>query len=151
MAPTQLDDGDTRRKTRRRLLKTALLLSAVGGGIVVLGGASGLVAGASPPSRAAVQTATQSAGSSAVSGAPVRVKVMYFQMRQTIPDITEERFTLESPAYFGDVLKSVVEKHPVLSKMMPTMMTLVDGTPGRPGTLLKDGDEVDLIPAIAGG
>lgn len=74
---------------------------------------------------------------------------MYFQMPQV--GVADEYYTLKSPASLGDLLERVVQKHPLISSMTPTMMILIDGVPGYPATQLKDGDEVDLVPAIVGG
>jgi len=35
--------------------------------------------------------------------------------------------------------------------MLPTMMVMIDGVLAQPGSPLSDGDEVDFIPAMAGG
>ncbi|MGH9919873.1 MAG: MoaD/ThiS family protein [Nitrososphaerales archaeon] len=75
---------------------------------------------------------------------------MYFQMPLVV-GVSEEYFVLTSPAYFRDLQTSVLEEHPALSRMMPTMMILIDGVPAQPSTQLRNGDEVDFIPAIAGG
>jgi molybdopterin converting factor small subunit len=71
-------------------------------------------------------------------------------MRQTI-SVTEESFVLKSPAYCRDLLSSVLEAHPLLSTMMPTMTVLVDGLLAQPSMSLNDGDEVDFLPAVVGG
>jgi len=163
-------DEEEMRVSRRRLLKSALLLSAFGGGIVILGGAAKLVAEAAPPSKTALQTPTPSglggastpssnsapqalpaSAPNVVAGASLKVKVMYFQMPQNVTSTKEEYFVLTSPAYFRDLLNEVIEEHPLLSPMIPSMMILVNGVLAVPGTPLADGDEVDLIPAIAGG
>jgi molybdopterin converting factor small subunit len=81
---------------------------------------------------------------------PMKVKVMYFQMPSAVVN-GEEHFVLQSPASLRDLLARVLVEHPPLSAMMPTMMILVDGVGARPATTLNDGDEVDFIPATAGG
>ena len=162
-------DEEEKRLSRRHLLKSALLLSAIGGGMIILGGAATLVSEAAPSSKAASQTpppngsgasapspppalrAPPANASNAASVASVKVKVMYFQMPQTVTSTKEEYFNLQSPAHFRDLLNVVVEEHPLLSPMIPSMMILVDGVLAAPGTPLTDGDEVDLIPAVAGG
>jgi molybdopterin converting factor small subunit len=75
---------------------------------------------------------------------------MYFQMPQ-IPDLRQEHYTLQSPAYLRDLLSNILAKHPSLSPMIPSMMILVDGVSAAPSTVLKEGDEVDLKPSTAGG
>jgi molybdopterin converting factor small subunit len=155
---------EEKRASRRRLLKSALLLSAVGG-LTIIAGAAMSTPEATPASRIALRTtprngsggataptieAPSASTPSGTSGASVKVKVMYFQMPQTI-GTKEEYFVMQNPAYFSGLRQRIVEEHPALSAMFPTMMVLVDGVPAQPSTPLLDGDEVDLIPAIAGG
>ena len=81
----------------------------------------------------------------------LKVKVSYFQMGEYI-DVSEEYFDLQAPASLRNLLTVVSQKHPLLSpQMMNTMMILVDGAPTKANVLLKDGDEVDLVPLAAGG
>jgi len=160
---------EERRISRRRLLKSALVLSAIGGAMIILGGTTRSAAKATQPSTASRQTPSvtessavpaqspvqnlQTSSASApndVASASVKVKVMYFQMPLTV-SVSEEYFVLPGPAYFRDLLSNVLEKHPALSPMIPTMMILIDGVPAAPGAALENGDEVDFIPAIAGG
>ena len=75
---------------------------------------------------------------------------MYFQMPLVV-DTREEYFVLQNPAYFRDLLADVLQKHPALSPMTSSMLILIDGVHAQPSTVLRDGDEVDLIPAVAGG
>ena len=160
---------EEKRISRRRLLKSALVFSVIGGGMIILGGTSRSAAKATQPSTASIQTPSVTASSASpaespvpdlqtssasapsnISSAPVKVKVMYFQMPLTV-SVSEEYFVLPGPAYFRDLLSNVLEKHPALSPMIPTMMILIDGVPAAPGTALGNGDEVDFIPALAGG
>jgi len=53
-------------------------------------------------------------------------------MPQTIRT-TDEYFTLQSPAYFHNLLSDVVEEHPFNSTVIPTMMIFVDGLPAQLG------------------
>lgn len=141
-----------RAASRRRMLRSGLLLSAVGVAAILgvqraaraspLGSVGGSGTGSSP-SPAGV--------SGAVPGGSITVKVVYFGMPLAITSTKQELFVLQSPAHFSDLLDDVVEKHPIISAMIPTMIMSVNGVPGRPSTLLKDGDEVDLVPATAGG
>jgi len=165
LAPTP---DDEKRISRRRLLKSALLFSAVGAGVVLLGGAARAAPSAAPASKSFLQSSpstsaesttssassslqTPSAGPTATSsGSSVRVKASYFQMPLVV-DVKEEYFVLHTPAYFGDLLAQVVQRHPSVSRMIPTMLILIDGVPASKSAPLRDGDEVDFIPAVAGG
>jgi molybdopterin converting factor small subunit len=130
-----------------------MVFAAIGVGIAALGSTSlfevkSAFGGAegSEGSASRVSSASEAAG----SGAPVTVKVVYFQMSQLVEN-HQEYFVLRSPANFGELLKEVTDKHPALASMTPSMMVLIDGTVAKAGTPLSDGDEVDFIPAFAGG
>jgi molybdopterin converting factor small subunit len=94
---------------------------------------------------------TSPSDASGISGDSLTVKVVYFGMPQTVTSSKEEYFTLQSPAYFRDILSEVAEKHPLISTMIPTMIISVDGVPRQPSRALKDGGEIEVVPAIAGG
>ena len=126
-----------------------MLFSAVGAGIVF--GAEVLASGTSSPGSSS-QNSTQASfggGPSTPSGS-LKVKVLYLQMRQSI-STTEEYFVLKSPARLRDLLSAIEEEHPVIATMMPTMTVFVQGYGAQPTTPLSDGDEIDIIPALAGG
>jgi molybdopterin converting factor small subunit len=80
-----------------------------------------------------------------------RIKVKYFQMSSTLPGVSQEYYVLQNPATFGELLDAVIESHPILSGMRPNMLILLDGEVAENDTVLRDGDEIDFIPAIAGG
>jgi molybdopterin converting factor small subunit len=135
------------------MLRSAILLSAVGVGILL--GVDRMV-NAAPSALAAASTSdarllTSSSGASSASGNSLTVKVTYLGMPQSITNTRAETFVLESPAYFHNLMSNVVGRHPLLSEMIPAMMIFVDGLPPQSSTALEDGDEVDLVPATAGG
>lgn len=90
-------------------------------------------------------------GTPGATGGLLTVKVVYFGMPLAVANTKEEYFVLQSPAYFRDLLGEVEQRHPIISTMVPTMIISVNGVPGEPSTVLKEGDEVDLVPATAGG
>lgn len=106
------------------------------------------------PSPAAPASTSSTSTASAVEPQPssqeITVKVEYFQMPLVVTT-SVEHFSLASPARYSDLLALVVQEHPAISTMLPSMMILIDGVPATPGAPLSDGDEVDFIPAIAGG
>jgi molybdopterin converting factor small subunit len=138
--------------SRRRMLQSGLLFSALG--VAAILGVDG-VARALPSGSAggsALKTSSASAGfATTLPGGPVTVEVVYFGMPLAVTSTKQELFVLESPAYFKDLLDDVVERHPIISAMIPTMIMSVNGVPGRPSTPMEDGDVVDLVPATAGG
>ncbi len=84
------------------------------------------------------------------TASPTRVKVAYFQMDKTV-GVDHEYYDLAPDASLRDLLTRVVTTHPGLSSMLPSMMVLVNGRSATPDSPLSAGDEVDLIPAYAGG
>jgi len=81
----------------------------------------------------------------------IEIKVVYLLMAQYI-NTTEEFFVLQSPATLSALLSAVSERHLILSTMIPSMQILLDGIPTvQFSAALKDGDEVDFIPIVAGG
>lgn len=172
--PSAPSDARPRNVTRRQLLRL-VVVSALGAGIVL--GVRGTTATGPPTQRVKSKSENASVSSTeastslsivsssgALAGAPapeaataepsasqeVKLKAAYFQMPLVV-GTKEEYFALAAPAHYADLLAIVVEKHPAISPMLPSMMVLIDGVPAASGTLLRDGDEVDFIPAVAGG
>jgi len=79
------------------------------------------------------------------------VKAVYLQMAPYV-SLGDEYFVLQSPAYLRNLLDAVILRHPAISpQMMATMLILIDGAPAKASASLKDGNEVDFIPLVAGG
>jgi molybdopterin converting factor small subunit len=140
-------------QSRRRFLRL-IALAGVGGAAVVLVPRLLVRTAADGPSQSK-QTQMLATGQpvATVGGASMpstKVNVRFFQMSQAV-SVTQENFFVQSPAKYSDLLAAVESKYPKISTMVPTMLVLVDGIPARAATPLKDGDEVDFIPAIAGG
>jgi molybdopterin converting factor small subunit len=139
--------------SRRHLLRL-VVVGAAGGGVALLGlGALfGSKSALAVPSQAATPTTTPAAeGATNGLAASVRIKVKYFQMASALPDARKEYYNLRSPATFSQLRADMVDEHPVLAGMLPNMLILVNGVVATADTPLSDGDEVDFIPAIAGG
>lgn len=125
---------------------------ALGAGIVLGGGSlSGRLSSSSVRNAPAPQSGPAAEPVAGSQPTHVKIKVMYFQMPSSVFNRDEEHFVLQAPAYLRDILARVLIEHPPLSPMIPAMMVLVDGVAARPASILNDGDEVDFIPAAAGG
>ena len=137
----------------RRMALKAMAVIAVGGCVALLG--SGLLSHPKVDSLSQGQTiASELQDSTSGSGsqsAYTRVKVRYFQMSSTLPGVTQEYFVIKNPATYCELSDAVVAAHPALAPMMPGMLVLVDGVVATGGMPLQNGDEVDFIPAMAGG
>ena len=119
---------------RRRMLRW-LALVGLGGGLAVLG----------------LGSLTRPAESStSPSAETLRVKVVYFQMAQSV-SVGKEYFDLRGPARVSDLMKLAIQEHPALVAMTNKMLILVEGVPANGTTALVNGDEVDLIPTLVGG
>jgi len=95
-------------------------------------------------------TRAQAPLAAAVSPQSLRVKVVYFQMSQSI-SVGQEYFELRAPAHISDLMTVAAQRHPSLIGMEKGMLILTEGMPSSGGTILRDGDEVDLIPTLVGG
>lgn len=126
-----------------------MVLAAIGVGIAALG-STPLIEASESASDGADRSRDSEAPASLAVGPPTTVKVLYFQMPQLVAD-HQEHIVLQSPADFSELLRVVTSRHPALAGMIPSMMVLIDGDVARASTQLKDGDEVDFIPAYAGG
>jgi len=152
-------DDDQPKASRRGFFKWVAVV-AVGAGVALLGAET---LRSSEPGVAITTTAASSNSTPMLSSpgfdldaddSTIKVKVMYFQMLQYV-DTKVEYFVLQSPAQLGTLLSAVTVKHPSLAPVMSSMIILVDGVAtvnSAPiGTPLKNGDEVVIIPSIAGG
>jgi len=98
-----------------------------------------------------LQSSRSTSSMSSTDNSFIEIKVAYLLMAQYI-DTTEEYFALQTPATLSALLGAVSEKHPILSTMIPSMQILLDGIPTvQFNAALKDGDEVDFVPIVAGG
>ena len=135
--------------SRRRALRL-LAVGAAGIGMALLGSE---VVFNSKPTKSPEQSATlaNATEAGAIQASSIRVKVRYFQMTNVLPGLQVEYFVLAAPAEYRQLLAAVVEKHPAISGMTPTMLVLVNGVVASSETRLNDGDEVDMIPTVSGG
>ncbi len=79
------------------------------------------------------------------------MSVLYFAQAREAAGTGEEAINLPRPATIEAVLSQALKEHPALLKMKSSIRVavnfeLVDG-----GTELRDGDEVALLPPVAGG
>jgi molybdopterin converting factor small subunit len=133
--------------SRRRLLRSAIFLSVAGVGIIL-----GLESAYTLTTSSVSGSESNSTQAALIpSGSPITVTVTYVGMPLRITDTRKEDFTLRSPARFSDLLDMVVERHPLVSTMVPTMLISVNGVVERPEAVLTDGAEVALLPAVVGG
>jgi len=139
-------------ESRRRFLR-CLTFSAIGAGLFLAGDGLTEVVSISHSEESAGRVSLSTPLRGEISNVGVTflsVKVVYLQMAQYI-STGDEYFVLQSPATLRNLLNNIAERHPSLTMMMTNMWILINGAPSNPNASLKDGDEVDLVPLVAGG
>lgn len=81
----------------------------------------------------------------------MKVKVLYFASARDLTAVNEESVRLPDGTTVAELLKEVVRAHPGLKRLEPSIRVsvnfqLVDGA-----STLCDGDEVGILPPVAGG
>ncbi len=82
---------------------------------------------------------------------PIRVKVLYFGQTRDASGRGEEEFSLADRASLQALLALAKTKHGKLEKFDESMQIALNEEIAKGDELLKDGDEVALIPPVAGG
>jgi molybdopterin synthase catalytic subunit len=81
----------------------------------------------------------------------VRVSVRYFAVVRERLGREEETLTLAPGATVAAALDALVARHPALAPLRPYLQVAVNQAMAAPGRELADGDELALIPPVAGG
>ena len=79
------------------------------------------------------------------------VQVRYFAVLRERLGLSEERFEIPADAPASGVLDAVVERHPGVAAYRSRLRLAVNEEFVAPDAPVKDGDEVALIPPVAGG
>jgi molybdopterin synthase catalytic subunit len=81
----------------------------------------------------------------------VRVEVLYFAVLRE--RVGREREILELPdgADVGAARRAVAQRHPAIEALLPLVQCAVNRTRAPDATVLADGDELALLPPVAGG
>lgn len=82
---------------------------------------------------------------------PVKVKVLYFAQAREIIGKYAEYFSLEMPTTAGGLLGRVIESHPSLLPLRPSLRVSINQELAEEGARINDGDEVGILPPVAGG
>lgn len=81
----------------------------------------------------------------------IRVKVLYWAHAREVAGKREEIFILEKRGTISQLIEKVLKKHPGLASLHSSIRIAVNGELSRDSEVLKDGDEVALLPPVAGG
>lgn len=79
------------------------------------------------------------------------VRVLYFAAAQGLADIKSESVTLEDGSRVRDMASEMLRLHPALKSIEPTIRYSVNFEIADGNQLLHDGDEVAVLPPVAGG
>jgi len=81
----------------------------------------------------------------------VRVEILYFAVLRE--RVGRDRETLELPdgADVGAARAAIAARHPAVESLLPRVQAAVNRTIAKDATRLADGDEVALLPPVAGG
>jgi len=84
-------------------------------------------------------------------GGKARLRVTYFIAHRDAAGVEEERVELPEGATVAALLEELVRRHPGLAALADDTVVSVNKGMGLAGTVLRDGDEVALIPPVEGG
>jgi MoaE-MoaD fusion protein len=81
----------------------------------------------------------------------VRVEILYFAILRERAGCAREVLELPAGADVRAARAAVAERHPGVGELLPRVQTAVNRTQASDATPLADGDEVALLPPVAGG
>jgi len=79
------------------------------------------------------------------------VKVLYFASAQGLTNLKSESMQLKEGSSVADLIAEMLRLHPDLKSIEPTMRYSVNFEIAESNSLLHDGDEVAVLPPVAGG
>ncbi|MDG6900646.1 MAG: MoaD/ThiS family protein [Nitrososphaerota archaeon] len=80
-----------------------------------------------------------------------RIKVVYFAGARDVVEKPAEFIETEAKSTAASVLKHLVKLHPGLQPMTRSLRLSVNQEIAEPDDRVKDGDEVGVLPPVAGG
>ena len=87
----------------------------------------------------------------AASDGPMRVRVRLFATYREIVGTPELAWPTDPGTTLAEFLDTFLRQHPRLASHRDTMMLAVNQVFAAPSTVLRDGDEVALLPPVSGG
>jgi molybdopterin converting factor subunit 1 len=79
------------------------------------------------------------------------VKVLYFASAQGLTNRRTESMSLRDGSSLREMAAEMLNRHPELRSIEPTITYSVNYEIAEGGALLHDGDEVAVLPPVAGG
>lgn len=81
----------------------------------------------------------------------MRLRVRLFATYREIVGAKDVGWTAEPGTTLGEFLDSFLRRHPRLAAHRDTMLLAVNQAFADPSTVLKEGDEIALLPPVSGG
>ena len=81
----------------------------------------------------------------------MNVKVLYFALARDLTLTRSEAITVPEGTSVRELLRSLGARHPALGKLKDSIKCSVNLSIATPETTLMDGDEVGVLPPVAGG
>lgn len=81
----------------------------------------------------------------------MKVKVLYFAAARDLAAVSSEHVPLHEGASVGDLAKEATRLHPALKNLEGAVRFSVNYEVADRGARLRDGDEVGVLPPVAGG
>ncbi len=82
---------------------------------------------------------------------PTRVKVVYFAQAREMAGAQREEVVLGGSRTTDDLLKTILKAHPKLKGLISTLRVSVNQEVAMRNVRLEEGDEVGILPPVAGG
>ncbi len=79
------------------------------------------------------------------------VSVVYFAAAHDLTAVAKEKLRLPEEARAGDLLQEVMRLHPALGRLESSVRLSVNFEVADEEEILHDGDEVGVLPPVAGG
>jgi molybdopterin converting factor small subunit len=81
----------------------------------------------------------------------VNVKVLYFASAQGLTGLQSETMSLAEGSSVKDMAREIIRLHPSLKSIQRTVRYSVNFVVAEEGEPLHEGDEVGILPPVAGG
>jgi molybdopterin synthase catalytic subunit len=81
----------------------------------------------------------------------LKVKVLYFASSREIASASAEGIDLPNGSNLGDLARDMFKRHPGLKKLEKSIKFSINFDVAESDAALKDGDEVGVLPPVAGG
>jgi len=79
------------------------------------------------------------------------ITLLYFSILRTRTGLARETLEVSGPISVGQLRQVLVERHPALTRVLPSAVAAINRDFASDETMISDGDEVALFPPVSGG